>query len=49
MDGVWVDSLTSGDHYVFECNRWLDSQEGDGMTEVTLIPTEMDKLGAKSE
>ena len=49
LDKVWVDEFTSGQHYVFECHRWLDKGEEDGKTEVLLVPTYVETLGAVSK
>ncbi|CAF0768261.1 unnamed protein product, partial [Didymodactylos carnosus] len=40
LDYVEIDVPTRGELYRFECHRWLDKNEGDGLIELELQPSE---------
>ena len=43
LDEVRVDVPSKGEGYTFACHRWLDTSEEDGLLEVELEPTQIDK------
>ncbi|CAF0982480.1 unnamed protein product [Didymodactylos carnosus] len=43
LDYVEIDVPMRGELYRFSCHRWLDSNEGDGLTELELQPSDIQK------
>jgi len=43
LDEVKVDIPSKGECYTFACHRWLDKDEDDGLTEIEIEPTSVEK------
>ena len=41
LDEVRVDVPSKGMYYLFACHRWLAEDEGDGLIEIELDPTDV--------
>jgi hypothetical protein len=47
LDSVTVDIPSKGEKYTFACHRWLDAKESDGLTEIEIEPSHVDKGSAR--
>ena len=40
VDEVRIDIPSRGEHFLFACHRWLDTNEADGQIEIEMEPTD---------